>query len=347
MFAVRLPDGTSQMVPCGHCINCLLDMQSEWATRLSIELRSNLSRPAVFVTLTYNDENLPTEEFNKETGEVYRDPSVCKPHVQQFMRSLRTKINRLKKRGQWSGWQGAIKYFFTSEYGPQGGRPHYHGIIFGLTKKDANLINEVWSKGFTYLGDANDKTIVYCSKYCVKPTEFQSHSNPHRKGYFDNEKWMDEQGIRRKPFRIMSIGLGKSYCEDEKNLRFHFREVFRNNYLRIGKHKKKMPRYFKQKIYTQENFNKYCVHQKAREHFCKTMSDIYKNNIKYGTNFTNNLINHIGRYQYYRHLADAIKDIALSKADPLRDIQTAREREDLLIQNRRKWLRRTGRNHIQ
>ena len=215
LITIKNPQtGEYLQVPCGHCINCLVDMQSEWATRMMIEFKSNLQRPAVFVTLTYNDENLPTEEYNKE-GVVYEKPSVVKTHIQQFMRSIRTRINRLKKRGQWRGWQGSIKYFFTSEYGPVGGRPHYHGIIYGLSKHSdtLKLIEEIWNKGFCYIGEVNEKTITYCSKYCVKPVEATLY--PERKGYFDNEKWMDEQGIRRKPFRLMSNGLGKAYFEDD------------------------------------------------------------------------------------------------------------------------------------
>lgn len=71
---------------------------------------------------------------------------------------------------------------------------------------------------------------------------------PNRGGYFDNDKWMDENGIRRKPFRLCSTKLGVAYCEDVKNLRFHFRDIIGNNYIRVNGLKKKMPRYFKRRF---------------------------------------------------------------------------------------------------
>lgn len=347
LITIKNPQtGEHIQVPCGHCINCLADMQAEWATRMTMELKSNLSRPAVFVTLTYNDENLPTEEVNYKTGEIYQKPSVVKEHVQQFMKSLRTKISRYQKRGIWKGYNGPLKYFFTSEYGPEHGRPHYHGIIYGLTKKDANLINEIWNKGFTYLGDVNEKTIMYCAKYCCKPIECTPY--PDRKGYFDNEKWMDDNGIRRKPFRLMSTKLGANYCDSPSNLRFHFRDIFKNNYLRVGKQKKKMPRYFKQKIYTEENLKKYCTSISSLRNYYEMINNVTKNDLKYDNNYrTYNLINAIGRCQYYRHLIDTIESNSLSEDNYLRTNEDARKREDLLIQNRRKWMRRAGRNHIQ
>lgn len=333
--------GEHLQVPCGHCIQCLSDMQSEWATRLTLELRSNLQRPAVFVTLTYNDENLPTEECNMKTGEIYQKPSVVKAHIQQFMKSLRTNINRQKTKHQWKGWQGALKYFFTSEYGPEHGRPHYHGIIFGLTKQDLPLIEKIWNKGFCHVGDVNEKTITYCSKYCLKPMELSLY--PDRAGYFDNEKWMDDNGIRRKPFRLMSTGLGIGYLS-ERQLRFHFRELFLNNYIRVGKLKKRLPRYYKKKIYTDENMQKFG----DRKQLIKLINSNIKNDIKYDNNYYSyDITNVLGRAQYYRHLIDSISDEETCEDDIRRDTQSIKQREDLLVQNRIKWFRRKQRYHQQ
>lgn len=250
------------------------------------------------------------------------------------MKVLRTKVDRLIKSGKWKGYKGKLKYFIASEYGPEGGRPHYHGIIYGLSKKDGQLITDVWNKGFCYFGDANEKTIVYTSKYCVKPTELQS--NPNRKGYFDNEKWMEENGIRRKPFRLMSTKLGANYCDSPKNLRWHFADIFKHNYLRVGKYKKKLPRYIKLKIYTPENLKKYCTTYTAKKNYYEFKNNIIKNDKKYDNiNITDNLVNCLGRAQYYRHLADNITSITLSEANAFADIRSSQERENLLIQTRK------------
>ena len=52
-------------VPCGKCIACQERRRSEWAFRLETEAKS---RPAWFVTLTYDPQYLPT--VNPLTGEV-------------------------------------------------------------------------------------------------------------------------------------------------------------------------------------------------------------------------------------------------------------------------------------
>lgn len=345
MWQRTLEDGTRVMVPCGHCIQCLIEMQSDWSVRMSCELMSNLSRPAIFVTLTYNEENLPVNEVNEDTGEIFQKPCVVKHHIQQFMRSLRNRVKREQKKSNWKGWKGPLKYFIASEYGPEGGRPHYHGIIFGLDKSHSNIINEVWNKGFTYFGEANEKSICYVAKYCVKPTEFQS--NPHRKGYFDNERWMEDNGIRRRPFRLMSTKLGASYTENPERLKFHFRNIFKNNYIRVGKCKRKIPRYFKLKIYTDENFSKYCKGNFSLFQYYKGKNKVKKLDKNYGEYNSYDLPTLIGKYQYYRHLTNDIASYSLSETNIDRDIQSARQKEYLLNETRKKWMQRAGRYHPQ
>lgn len=78
------------------------------------------------------------------------------------------------------------------------------------------------------------------------------------------------------------------------------------------------------------------------------LNNVNKNDKKYANNYsTYSIVNAIGRAQYYRHLANTIKSIEISEANYDRDIQQAREREDLLIQARRKWFKRAQRKHIQ
>ena len=337
--------GEHIQVPCGHCIGCLEDMQRDWTFRMIQELKSNLSRPAVFVTLTYNDENLPTEEVNEQTGEVFQKPSVVKRDIQLFMKSLRKAIDTRIKKNKWKGYKGSIKYFFTSEYGPEGGRPHYHGIIYGLNKNRIayELINGAWRKGFIYLGVANEKTITYCAKYCCKPTELSAY--PDRNGYFDNEKWMEDNGIRRKPFRLMSSKLGANYIESPSNLKFHLKDPVKHNYVRQGQIKRRMPRYYKNKIYTKENLEKYCTGADYIA-YVKQRKNIKKLDKEYGRNLHYyDISDVIGRSQYYRHLADTQQKYAVSEDYIQRDIEDAKQRENISIQNRRKWFKREGRYH--
>ena len=128
-----------------------------------------------FVTLTYDDENLPV------TG------SISKKEHQVFIRALRDKL-RLK------GVE--IRYFMCGEYGETEyhqedpwtkirlgpGRPHYHYIIFGYDFPDKTPwkihrgnqyyrsaeLEEVWTKGFSTVGAVTPETAAYTARYVTK-----------------------------------------------------------------------------------------------------------------------------------------------------------------------------------
>lgn len=127
--------------PCGRCAPCLVNRASVWSTRLHLE--SLLHGDSVFVTLTYNDENLP--------------PEVSRSHVSAFIKSLRQLLYPVK-----------FRFFICAEYGSQFGRPHYHGILFGLSQFHAEAIGSAWKKGFVQVGDCNTATIRYVTKYVTK-----------------------------------------------------------------------------------------------------------------------------------------------------------------------------------
>ena len=73
----RRQDGweeTEMQVPCGKCIGCKADHALAWSIRCYQE--STLHDQNSFITLTYNDENLP-EKLNKE-------------HLRKFIKDLRS-----------------------------------------------------------------------------------------------------------------------------------------------------------------------------------------------------------------------------------------------------------------
>ena len=109
----------NQTVPCGKCIECLKDRQNSWKIRLTEEARDHLY--VYFFTLTYNDESVPYT-YDERTGE--RVNHVRKSDVQLWTKRHRIAYERLFKRDI------DFKYFICSEYGPNTGRPHYHGILF-------------------------------------------------------------------------------------------------------------------------------------------------------------------------------------------------------------------------
>lgn len=144
------------IIPCGKCDECKLDYAREWSVRCQAE--STLYKHNWFVTLTYNDENLPDalpvtvwSEIDKEAYynlcdyiddtilfddmlddklaenrqlgvEMFMNPLVPE-HLKQFMKSLR------------QAWQReynhvGIRFFASGEYGSSSLRPHYHIILF-------------------------------------------------------------------------------------------------------------------------------------------------------------------------------------------------------------------------
>lgn len=149
------------VVACGKCIECQMQKSREWAFRIMAEC--SLYEKNCFITLTYNDENL----YYNDVGE----PSVSRREVQLFMKSLRETLSPLK-----------IRFFACGEYGKKFSRPHYHLIIFNwfpddavFFQKDGNvilyrskLLESVWKKGFSSVGEVTLETAKYCAKYLNK-----------------------------------------------------------------------------------------------------------------------------------------------------------------------------------
>lgn len=113
-----------------------------------------------FLTLTYDDDHLPT------------DMSVSPRVIQLFMKRLRKK------------WPNKIRYFACGEYGDQTMRPHYHIAVFnlptcerGITRfsKTAqsccaicDLVKETWGNGNIMIGTLEPKSIAYIAGYITK-----------------------------------------------------------------------------------------------------------------------------------------------------------------------------------
>lgn len=153
-------------VPCGRCLGCRLDYAREWSTRMAFELIDS-DYKAIFVTLTYNNECVPSLENGVLT--------LCKADYQGFFKRLRYFFPEKK-----------IRYFLCGEYGSKTLRPHYHAIIYGLTISDFDDLmyhgcnelkqpyyispkfSEIWGKGFTLISECSYKTLAYVARYTLK-----------------------------------------------------------------------------------------------------------------------------------------------------------------------------------
>lgn len=145
------------VVPCGQCIGCRLDRSRKWAIRCVHE--SSLHKNNCFITLTYNNENLP------------KDNSLNVRDYQLFMKRLRKAFPDVK-----------IRFFHCGEYGEKFQRPHHHACIFGFdffdkyhysTRSGVKLyrspkLEQLWGLGFCTIGDVTFESAAYVARYVTK-----------------------------------------------------------------------------------------------------------------------------------------------------------------------------------
>ena len=121
-----------------------------------------------FLTLTYNDENLP------KNGTL--DPDDTRKFLYKYR-------NNLKKAGY-----GKIRYYLVGEYGDKSERPHYHAAIFGVSctgpepryysgKKCqcevCQITNETWGKGYIGIGTLENDSASYIAGYIQKTVKVE------------------------------------------------------------------------------------------------------------------------------------------------------------------------------
>lgn len=189
-------------VPCGQCVGCRLERSRQWAVRCEHEI--SLHEHNCFVTLTYDDNNLPVDE------------SLSLPDIQKFNKRLRKKFG------------AGIKIFYAGEYGDINRRPHYHSILFnmnfpdrkpfkrlgsGFTIDQSAILSELWPFGFSSIGAATFESAAYVARYCLKKVtgEASAEHYKHVTRYGELVDLVPE-------FAHMSKGIGaewlKRHCSD-------------------------------------------------------------------------------------------------------------------------------------
>lgn len=149
-------------LPCGRCVGCRLEKSRQWAMRIVLE--QQMHDASCFITLTYNDEHLPTNK------------SLDQEDVTLFLKRLRKYLD--------TDYGKKVRYFYCGEYGSQLGRPHYHLCLFGFdfskTRKfykwtpsgDALYIDseleKIWGKGFCPIGSLTFDSAAYTARYILK-----------------------------------------------------------------------------------------------------------------------------------------------------------------------------------
>lgn len=261
-------------VPCGQCGACLTNRRHEWTFRLKEEWRN--AKNASFVTLTYNDDNIP----------IHPDvdlPVLDKQDIQDFMKRLRAKQSREKFKTQLMRDEvktyPPIRYFIVGEYGPETLRPHYHGILFNVfpwyvkdkyrkeledgTTRVVTELEEIWEKGFVKCGSVTPASIHYCTKYFI--TKVSDKAEIQILNHYSPQFTL----MSRKP------GIGYDYVERVGD--YHSEEgniigVMRDGYVQS------MPRYYREKLFTDAEKEQH--REMTNEKYLKEWREKYK---KYGS----------------------------------------------------------------
>lgn len=186
----------SQAFPCGACEPCLFNRKRLWTHRIMLE--SALYADNCFLTLTYDDANVPVLSDGTATT---LDPS----HTRNFLKRLRKATPR------------SVRYYLVGEYGDQTQRPHYHAALFNFPvcrsqgtqyRNDAvsccsvcKMVAATWGKGRVYLGTLETHSAQYISGYVVK--KLTKKSDPRLDG-------------RHPEFARMSLrpGLGADFMHE-------------------------------------------------------------------------------------------------------------------------------------
>jgi hypothetical protein len=156
-------------VPCGKCPQCVKLKVNQWIFRINQHVKTSTNN--VFLTLTYNEENLPINEGY---------PTLVKKDIQNFMKSLRQEQSYFT--------DTKISYYSVGEYGKKKNRPHYHILLFNV-HPNINY-DRVWKKGFSYPLPAKEGSYKYVLKYMSK------------------QKTIDKNTPQLREFSLMSKGLG-------------------------------------------------------------------------------------------------------------------------------------------
>lgn len=198
-------------VPCGKCPDCLERRKENWCFRL--KKQEEVSASALFITLTYDNKHVP----RSKNGFLTLD----KAHFQNFMKALRRNTQLNVK----------ISYYAVGEYGSTTHRPHYHAIIFNALEAD---IRKSWIHGHIDVGSFSTGSVSYVASYINKGRLVPAHPRDDR----------------AKEFALMSKKMGINYLTPAV-IDYHKADLNRNYLTYEGGYKKPLPRYFRNKIYSE------------------------------------------------------------------------------------------------
>ena len=210
-------------LPCGQCIECRLAKSREWANRCILETKEHKNN--YFITLTYDNENLPIgNAIDKNTGEITEVGTLKPKDLQDFFKRIRITWKRKYNVEN-------IRFYACGEYGELYARPHYHAIIFGLPifdlkpdhkSKKGNMnftseeIQKIWGKGRIAIGTVTWDSCAYTARYIIKKQTGKG-SEEHYKILGIQPEFVR---MSRRP------GIARNFYEKNKDIIYQTDEIF-------------------------------------------------------------------------------------------------------------------------
>lgn len=208
-------------IPCGQCIGCRLDYSRQWANRCMLEAQDHEHNS--FLTLTYNNENIPLSEVvDTKTGEVKPISSLNPEHTKNF-------IKKLRRHYKYHYNHEGIRFYLCGEYGDKTNRAHYHVLLYNCPINDkkfhktteagilwtSETIEKIWGMGNIMVADMTWETCAYTARYMMKKQKGRD-----AKEYYENLGIIPE-------FCRMSLkpGIGKNYYEKNKDKIYKYDEI--------------------------------------------------------------------------------------------------------------------------
>lgn len=214
---------------CGCCIECRKEKQREWRVRLEEELRSNFG---YFTTLTISPEGI--KEIEEKSGLKWEENpnEIATKGLRLFLERVRKDIGK------------SIKHWCVTELGEKKDRIHLHGIFFG--QKSAELIKKHWKYGFVFIGGyCNSRSVNYMTKYMLK---------------------VDIKHPLFKQIVLASPGIGAGYMDRLDYLwqKQNYKNIDVATYTFRNGTKMAMPKYYKNKIFTEKEREKMWINNLNR-----------------------------------------------------------------------------------
>jgi len=250
-------------VPCGKCLPCQKKRRSEWSLRLEHEFL--YSDSAFFITLTYDDYNIPKTKENYKTLKKTDLQSYIKRLRNDHVKYVTKELNISKK--QVKNVSKPIRYYAVGEYGTKTRRPHYHLILFNYDITNLAPLTNQWKNtktgyklGFADIGTVTSASINYVTKYMFK--QFNRKTDK-----------------RQPPFSLMSKKpiIGHAYLEH------HGTHHIQNESIEIrdnNGNQRRLPKAYLKRLFTDKQDRQNISLKSYNKFMTKKMQD-YQNTLKH------------------------------------------------------------------